>query len=183
MDDEKSTNLIRLESSKDFPLVRALVDHVRQRGSKTASTSELAYAMNRPKRQIYGLVKLARRWLALTSGEFIANIRKVGYRITNLPRAALFESIKSGNRADGHLAQEIGTFSRVDRSTLTSTDDVELYVTQQARIALGQARLALSKNVEPAMRRLASNAHLAALAGKDATTPWTEIGLDDPDKN
>lgn len=175
------TGLAKLQSSKDFPVVEALVAHLRRRSPATVPASELALAVNRPKRQIYGLIKFARRLLALTTGEALANLRNVGYRISNQPRAHMFESIKSGNRADGHLAQEVASFRRVNRNTLTSTEDVDLYVTQQARIALGQARLSLSENIAPAMRRLAANAALASTAQRDALTPWKEIGLDDPD--
>jgi hypothetical protein len=180
--EHESTALARMESGRDFPLIRALVEHLRKRSPKTASAKELALVVDRHKRQVYGLIKLARRWLAMTSGEFIPNLRNVGYRITSQPRAALFESIKSGNRADGHLGQEIVTFRRVNRDQLTSADDVELYVVQQARIRLGEARLKLSEDAAPAMRRLASNAALAGVAARDAQTPWKEIGLEDPDK-
>jgi hypothetical protein len=181
--EHESSALARLESSKDFPAVRAIVEHLRKRDPKTVPAKELAYVVDRQKRQVYGLLKLARRWLAMTTGEFIPNLRNVGYRITHQPRAALFESIKSGNRADGHLGQEIITFRRVNRDALTSSDDVELYLVQQARIRLGEARLKLSEDAAPAMRRLRANAALAAVAARDAETPWKEIGLDNPDED
>lgn len=181
MEENDSTALARLRASKDFAAVEAIVNHLRKRNPTTVPTAELAYVANRPRRQVYGLIKLARRFLALTTGESIPNLRKVGYRITSLPRALIFESIKSGDRADGHLRQEVSYFQRVSRDQLTSTEDVELFVTQQARIALGQARLALSQNIAPAMRRLAANQALAEAAHRDTKTPWALLGLDDPD--
>ncbi len=180
-DENESTALARLKASKDFDAVETMVAHLRRRSPATSPAGELAHVANRPKRQVYGLVKLARRFLALTTGESIPNLRNVGYRITNQPRALIFESIKSGDRADGHLRQEQSYFRRVHRDALTSTEDVELFVTQQARIALGQARTSLSDNLAPAMKRLAANSALSSKASADAATPWRELGLDDPD--
>lgn len=175
--------LVRLRQGPDWPAVDGLIGHLRRRSPAAVNTNELALAIGRPKRQVYAVVKLARRVLALTTGECMPNIRKVGYRITNQPRALLFESIKAGNRADGHLGSEVENFRRVDRATLTSTADVELYVTQQARIRLGEARLALSKDIAPAMQRMQTNAALAATAQRDALTPWQDLGLDDHEGN
>lgn len=175
--------LIHVRESKDWPSVEGLINYLRRRGPAPVKTSELSVVLARPKRQVYGVVKLARRFLALTTGESIPNVRKVGYHISNKPRALLFESIKAGNRADGHLGTEIENFRRVDRAALTSTEDVELYVAQQARIRLGEARMALSKDVAPALARVQRNALLAATAQRDAITPWADLGLDDPGTN
>ncbi len=180
-DDTQPEFLVRLQESKDWPAIEGLIRHLRRLHPRFIQTADLGVAVGRPKRQVYGLIKLARRYLALTTGEAVPNVRKVGYQIDNRPRAHLFESIKSGNRADGHLAAEGMSFRRVSRESLTSTEDVELFVAQQARIRLGEARLALSEDVAPAMRRLERNATMAAAASRDALTPWKDIGLDDPD--
>lgn len=179
MDEEnESSALARLRMSKDFETVEALIAHLRKRSPATVPTSELAYALTRPKRQVYGLIKLARKLLALTSGESIPSLRGIGYRITNQPRALLFESLKSGNRADGHLGQEISHFERVKREQLQSPEDVELWLAQQARTCLGRAYRELGAKTQPVLQRYERNFLLAATATEEAKTPWKDIGLD-----
>jgi hypothetical protein len=184
MDSENEPeSLTRLRESKDFRAVEALIEHLRRRDPVPVPAKELALAIDRPKRQIYGLIKIARRYLALTSGEIIPNVRRTGYWIDNRPRPALFESIKSGDRANGHLAAELEWFGRVDQSDLKTTEDIELYIAQQGRIRLAEARLKMSADMRAVMERRDKNLRLAAAARADSKVPWSDLGLDDPEDN
>lgn len=170
----------RIRASKHFQLVDALIRCLRANASRMVTARELAATIGCRKGQVYGVIKIARLYLSLTSGEFIPNLRRIGYRITFEPRAALFESVKSGRRADGHLAQEAITFSRINRDQLKSIEDVELYVQQQAIVHLGQARLAMSRDMKALMERHAKNLALSSTATNEASTPWEALGLTDP---
>ena len=179
-EDESQSQLERLKADKDFPTIQALIGYLRAHAARWVPTAEIAGAIGRRKGQVYALIKKARSYLSLTSGEAIGNIRSVGYHISSNPRLFLFESIKSGNRADGHLGQEGINFRRVNTDLLKTAADRELYVQQRARIRLGEARLALSNDIKPVMRALEENMGLVDRAQVDALTPWEELGLEDP---
>lgn len=177
--------LAKIMASKDFDAITSMIDYVRSKAPYLVPTKDIAMALGRHKRQVYGLVKLARQWLSQTD-EIMPNERKVGYTVTTVkksPRAALFESIKSGNRADGHLAQEGEMFDRVDRIQLKSAEDEALYVAQQGRKRLGEARLAMSRDMNDLMKRHKGNRLLISTAHENAKTPWDVLGLDDPSDN
>lgn len=181
-DGEYATALERIRALKDFSAVEILIAALRKAPLGHVAPLELSLICNRPKRQVYGLIKIARQYVALVEpGLCIANVRRRGYKLTANPRAKLLESIKSGNRADGHLGQEIKTFSSIRRDDLKTIADVELYTAQQARIRLGQARLAMSNDMKSIMQRQDQNLALVAAAQADSKTPWKELGLDDPD--
>lgn len=181
--EEEPSALTRIRESKDFGAMEALIMHLRRRAPYMVPANELATAIARPKRQIYGLVKLARKYLALTTGEFIPNKRGHGYWVDRRDRAGLFESIKSGDRADAHLRAEADCFNRVDRSRLTTPEDFELYVAQRGRIHMATARLGMSRDMSELMARRAKNLALTSAAKADASTPWDVLGLDDPNAN
>lgn len=173
-------NIEKIRASKDFPAVEAIINHLRGRSPKLTSTPELSTAIGRPRHQVYGLIKVARKYLALTSGEFIPNLRKAGYSISTTARSALWESIKSGHRAHGHLVQERGTFNRVDGKSLNQ-EDRELWAAQRARVRIGEAYLAISQDMKSLTGAQERNHLLTSAARADATTPWSDLGLDDPD--
>ena len=175
----------RIRALPCFPLIERFVSFLRIISPRHASAAHIAIAITCQKRQVYGLVQIARKYLRLTTGESIPNIRGVGYRISREARAVLFESIKSGNRADGNLGSEIREFYRLTRDQLKTPEDIELYIAQQAKVRFGEARLAISRDMRPVLTRLEKNLALVDVADRDTLTPWQELGLDDPngDKN
>lgn len=172
-------NIETIRASKDFHAIETVIDFLRLRHPRLSTTAELATRLGRPKYQVYGIVKIARRYLALTSGEFIPNVRKAGYQISTAPRAALWESIKSGHRAHGHLNEERSTFLRVDGTKLTQ-EDRELWAAQRARVRIGEAYLAISQDMKSLTGAQDRNRLLDSAARADSATPWADLGLDDP---
>lgn len=162
--DEDQDPIARIRTSPDFPMVDALIVYLRSNTHRMTPTREIAAAIGCEKRVVYGVVKIARKYLELTSGECIANIRRQGYKITHDPRAFLFESVKSGRRRD----------------QLKSIEDIELYVQQQAIVHLGHARLAMGRDMKALTVRHERNAALSDIASADASTPWDALGLTDP---
>lgn len=183
--DPTEAALTRLRASKDFRLIDLLISALRSAAPRSMTTRELVVVLGCSKGKAYGVVKLARRYLALLGGgEIIPNLPKVGYRLVAVsvePRAGLFESIKSGDRADGHLAQEMAMFRRIKREDLKRAEDLELFVLQQGRIRMGEARMAMSGDMKAAMLREQKNVALVTAAHRASLTPWQDLGLDDPD--
>ena len=161
-DDNELDPLQRIQANKDFPQVEAICHYLRAQKPRLVTSGELCTAVGQTKKRIYGLIKIARRYLELTSGEFMPNQRNVGYTITGHARAALFESIKAGNRADGHLAAESRIFQRLSLEQIADDRDRELYCAQQTRIVLGNARREMTERMRPLMIRNPENLRLTS---------------------
>lgn len=172
-------NIDTIRASKDFHAVETLIDFLRVRYPKLSTASDIAIRLGRPRHQVYGLVKITRKYLSLTSGEFIPNTRKLGYQISTTPRSALWESIKSGHRAHGHLVEQRTTFLRVNADKLTQ-EDRELWIAQRARVHLGDAYLAISGDMKHLTGAQEKNRLLDSKAVSESKTPWSDLGLDDP---
>jgi hypothetical protein len=180
----KKTRLERLFEDRDIATVEAIVAYLRSAAPRLVPTTEIARAVGRSTSQVYGLIKKGRELLSLTTGEFIPNTAKRkgktlnGYTVTNEPRAAEFEAMKSFDRADGHLAQGVATHSRVPRAAMKTPEDLELWLVTQHRASAARFFLNASEEARAGASLKPNNDRLALASKSESATPWETLGLE-----
>jgi len=177
------TRLERLLADDHIAVVETVIAYLRSRSPRRVPTTEIAAAINRPKSQVYGLVKKGRELLALTTGEFIPNIAKRkanlpnGYTVTNDARAAQFEANKSFDRGDGHYTAGIATQRRVALSSMSTPEDIALWLSTQSRADAASLALKASERAKTVAALSPNNKRLSLAAKAEAVTPWETLGL------
>lgn len=180
-----ATRIERMMSDPDHPIVQAIIAYLRTQSPRLVPTGEIALAVNKKKNEVYGLVKKARSWLRLTTKEAIPNEPKkagrsqYGYTVTNDPRAILYESVKAGNRADGHLTQERLLFEQTPKPASTDEATIALWLSQRHRIHAGELRLKSSGDAR-AVLEATPNQRLLNKAAENTEMPWDAVGLARP---
>lgn len=180
---KKKTRLERLMEDRDIAVIEAIISHLRAR-LQPVPTAEIAYVIKRSEAQVYGLIKKGREFLELTTGEFIPNIPKRpnrsrhGYTVTRENRAAMYESAKCFDRADGHAAQGVRIHRRIPQAEIQTTEDCQLWLANNTRANAAVFFLKESEGSKTIANRLPNNRRLTEAAHSDSVTPWETLGLE-----